>query len=156
MRQSTTSLLLALLLLISGCGDKTENSFDPLPGPVILRPAFLEKRSFAPTHDPYVLLETQYEWHGCCSEIALARSADTLTGPVTCQILGVQVSTYFTSPAPATAQILLPRIPFSYDLYLSYDEFTDHYRVHIDESLLVVAPLKRNFTIIGDTLIRSP
>lgn len=149
--------LFALLLSVSvGCSDDTDVDYEPLPGPIILKPAFIISESFAPEYDPYVLIETQYVWWGCCSEIVISGGSPSEHGPVSVRVMGVKVQTYFDSMAPAEAWLQLPRIPFDYDLYIAYEEFTDNYQVHVDESLLVITPVERHFTIIHDTLARMP
>lgn len=145
-----------LLAMGVGCSGDSAAYLEPLPGPVILRPAFIPSESFSPAYDPHVLIETQYVWWGCCSEIVISPGTPAEYGPVSVRVMGVNVETYFDSMAPAEVWLRLPRIPFDYDLYVAYEEFTDNYRVHVDESLLVIAPVERHFTIIHDTLVRMP
>jgi hypothetical protein len=145
-----------LLAMSVGCSGESAADLEPLPGPVILRPAFIPSESIGPEYDPYALIETQYIWPGCCSEIVTLRTTPSERGPVSFRVLGVKVETYFESMAPAEVWLRLPRIPFDYELSLSYDDFTDRFRVHIDESLLVITPLERQFSIIHDTLARMP
>lgn len=156
MRNVIATLIALLLSMSVGCSDDTGVDYEPLPGPIILKPAFIQSETFPVRYDPHVTLETQFVWPGCCSELVISQVTPGDKGPVSCRILGVSVQTYFESAAPAVGRLILPSIPFNYDLSVSYEEFTDSYRVHVDESLLVVTPVERHFTIIHDTLVRMP
>lgn len=156
MRYVIATLITLLLSVSVGCSDDTDVDYEPLPGPIILKPAFIKSESFAPEYDPYVLIETQYVWLGCCSEIVISRDTPSEHGPVSVRVLGVTVQTYFDSMAPGEVWLRLPRIPFDYGLNIAYEEFTDNYQVHVDESLLVITPIERHFTIIHDTLAQVP